>query len=153
MIVTCQNCGRTYHLNDRKLPKGKAKFPCRQCQQPVYINVNGARPVSDPKNEVKECPKCGSSLDIQALECPSCGIVLEKYKAYMEKKKLAQTQADQGDDAGVVEQQDTLDATAEFELDEKNMFCGSCGEKISLDDRICAKCGVSLTSVDDKATT
>ena len=153
MIVTCPNCGRTYHLNDRKLPKGKAKFPCRQCQQPVYINVNGARPVSESKKEVKECPKCGSSIEEQAQECPSCGIVLEKYKAYMEKKKLAQTQAVQDDDAGAVEQQDTLESTAEIELDEKNMFCGSCGEKITLDDRFCAKCGVSLANADDKTTT
>lgn len=153
MKVICQNCGKTYHLIDRKLPKGKAKFPCKQCQQPVYINVNDARPVSDSKNEVAECPKCGMSLDAQAQECSNCGIVLEKYKAYLEKKKLAQTHADLGDDAGEAGEQSTLDATAEIELDENNMFCGSCGERISLDDQFCAKCGVSLANDGDKTTT
>lgn len=92
MKVQCKNCGSVYNLNEKKIPKRKVKFRCRQCQEFVYLNVANVPPKSQLKDQIKECPKCGFSLSPGAIECPNCNIILEKYKSYIEKKQAENMQ-------------------------------------------------------------
>ena len=105
MKVQCKNCGTVFNLNEKKIPKHKAKFRCRQCQEFVYLNVAddppqsqsqdqtvevNAPPQSQPKDQADAnvpvedqskvqadatVPPTNQSTD-QTNECPKCGFSL-----------------------------------------------------------------------------
>jgi len=58
MEITCQGCGKQYHIADEKLPKkGIVSVRCPQCQEKITINIS-----------LTDTPREGDSSTLKGLE-------------------------------------------------------------------------------------
>lgn len=98
------------------------------------------------KEKIANCPKCSYGLQAEELECPKCGIVIEKYEAYLAKKKQVESEASNGLDAGEASIPLTPEAEKE-EIDKQpsatfdRITCQACSQEISEEVNFCPHCG------------
>lgn len=87
------------------------------------------------------CPKCGAKISEAAVICPSCKCDINAYKDNIkaEREKAA---AERAEKARLAAEKEKL----EEELADR-LICPDCGEKVTLEDKTCPKCGFPL---DDK---
>ena len=87
------------------------------------------------------CPKCNEQVSEAAVICPHCGCNINEYKDNIkaEKEKKAREEAER-------KRQEANERKKQAELADR-LICPDCGRKVTLEDKICPKCGFPL---DDK---
>ncbi|MGD2272303.1 MAG: zinc-ribbon domain-containing protein [Desulfobacterales bacterium] len=144
MKVQCPYCNTQYQLDDKKIPNKKIKFKCRKCQKPVYVNKGRPASTKHLSQGQMVCPKCGQR-QAAADECIQCGIVIEKYEAYLAKKKQVESEASEGMDKNVSSMPHAQTAEEEIDKQENStpgrITCKACTQEISAGVNFCPHCG------------
>lgn len=91
------------------------------------------------------CPKCGAKVSEAALICPSCSCNIDEYKDSIkaEKERAAAEKAEMAKLAAEKQKRDE-------ELADR-LICPDCGEKVTLEDTACPKCGFPLDDRGERA--
>ena len=99
--------------------------------------------INEPSEEfIKECPKCGKNLPLDALFCAKCGERLEPPEAPGQEM----SQSEDGQEKESISKHDNVsDVASTNTIDEPSISrkeCPKCGTNLPLDARFCAKCGM-----------
>ena len=163
-LKECPKCGTNLPLNalfcaecGEKLMSGEAS---RQ-DIPHSEETPEKEPASEPANApvtaltntidilsetLKECPKCGTNLPLNALFCAKCGERLEP----LEVPELDMHKSKEGQEKGAVSQSDNAPVIASAniidESSDKLKICPKCGMNLPPYSVFCAKCGERLDS-------
>ncbi|CAK8718807.1 MJ0042 family finger-like domain-containing protein [Candidatus Electrothrix aarhusensis] len=85
MKIRCEKCGKSYSVNESKIPAKGAKAKCKDCG--ILIIIPPKIAVQPEISNFKLCPKCGTKNEATSEDCFSCGIVFLKYQKLQEKNK------------------------------------------------------------------
>jgi predicted Zn finger-like uncharacterized protein len=114
MKITCPNCGRTYHVDEGKIPSGVSFAKCKDCKHSILLRPD---PPKIPTIEMKICEKCGYERkpeDHAATfhdQCPNCGF------AYAE-SGVPTVKGEDRRKEGMIEQAQQASATESWEVEQ-----------------------------------
>ena len=162
LLKECPKCGTNLPLNElfcaecgEKLMLGKAsrqdiphseKTPEKEpAAEPANTPVTAlANTIDKPSEALKECPKCGTNLPLNALFCAECGEKLMSGEASRQdiphsEETPEKEPASEPANAPVTALTNTIDI-----LSETLKECSKCGTNLPLNALFCAKCGERL---------
>lgn len=88
------------------------------------------------------CKNCGNKLRANSTFCPKCGKKVLKEKDKDEDKEVIEASFKEKEEK---EEKKTKTVEKENREEEKDvMYCKNCGKEISIDAKICPKCGYNL---------